>query len=205
MSKTLIVDYGMGNLGSVQRALEECGAEVVISCDPASCASADHIVLPGVGAFGAGMAALTRAGWVGALRGAVQEGGIPLLGICLGMQLLADQGFEGGETAGLGLIPGAVSRLIADTAQTRIPHVGWNEVQHPGTHPLLRAIPSGTDCYFVHSYHFVPASTKDVLATTPYCGSCVAVVARGSVCGTQFHPEKSSRAGFQLLRNFLEW
>ena len=203
MNKTLIVDYGLGNICSVKRTFEECGADVVISDDPALCGQVDHIVLPGVGAFADGMAALTNGGWVNALRTATLENRIPLLGICLGMQLLADKGFEGGETDGLSLIPGEVRRLVADAPRTRIPHVGWNEVLHGGTHPLLAGIPSGMDFYFVHSYHFVPDNAADALATTPYCGSFVSAIARGIVCGTQFHPEKSSRAGFQLIRNFL--
>jgi glutamine amidotransferase len=203
MSKTLVIDYGMGNLGSVKRALEECGTDVFISDNPVDCAMADHIVLPGVGAFADGMAALTASGWSTALHRASHDEKIPLLGICLGMQLLADKGFEGGETNGLGLIPGRVCRLVADSPGTRIPHVGWNEVHHSGAHQLFNGIPVGTDYYFVHSYHFVPCNAEDVLASTPYCGSFVSAVARGTVYGTQFHPEKSSRAGFQLLRNFL--
>lgn len=203
MGKTLIVDYGMGNLGSVKRAFEECGADVFISDNPNDCDMADHIVLPGVGAFADGMASLSAGGWKAALRQATYEEQIPLLGICLGMQLLADKGFEGGETIGLGLIPGTVCRLIADLPTAQIPHVGWNEAYQEDEHPLFCRIPPGTDFYFVHSYHFVPENDGDILATTPYCGSFVSVVARGTVCGTQFHPEKSSRAGFQFIRNFL--
>lgn len=203
MSKTLIVDYGMGNLGSVRRALEECGADVLVSDNPADCNQADHIILPGVGAFADGMAALKSGGWIAALRSAVLEDTIPLLGICLGMHLLADKGFEGGETPGLGLIPGEVRRLTADSPETRIPHVGWNEVQHSCVHPLLTGIPNGADFYFVHSYHFASGNGKDALAKTPYCGSFTSVIARGNAYGTQFHPEKSSRYGFQLIRNFL--
>ena len=203
MSKTLLVDFGMGNLGSVKRAFEECGADLFISDNPADCVRADHIVLPGVGAFADGMVALTDGGWVDVLRTAAQEDKIPLLGICLGMQLLANRGLEGRETAGLGLISGEVRRLVADRPETLIPHVGWNEVHHGGAHPLFSGIPTGTDFYFVHSYHFVPGNAEDALASTPYCGSFVSAVGRGTVCGTQFHPEKSSRAGFQLLRNFL--
>jgi len=205
MSKTLIVDYGMGNLGSVKRAMEECGSEVVISDAPADCVWADHIVLPGVGSFADGMAALTIAGWVDALRRAALADKIPLLGICLGMQLLAEKGIEGGVTTGLGLIPGKVDLLVADSSEARIPHVGWNEVHHNGLHPLFSGIPSGTDFYFVHSYHFKTGNADDVLALTPYSGSFVSAVALGTVFGTQFHPEKSSRAGFQLLRNFLAY
>lgn len=199
----LIIDYGMSNLGSVTRAFEECGANVFVLDTPSDCAQADHIVLPGVGAFADGMAALTEGGWVQALRSAALDDKIPLLGICLGMHLLAAKGYEGGESAGLGLIPGEVRRLTADPPETRIPHVGWNEV-HPLTpHPLFAGIPAGADFYFVHSYHFVPENSRDALASTPYCGSFASVVGRGSVYGTQFHPEKSSRAGFQLIRNFL--
>ena len=199
----LIVDYGMSNLGSVKRAFEECGASAHVSDDPADCLQAEHIVLPGVGSFADGMSALLAGGWVGPLRYAVLEEKIPLLGICLGMQLLADTGFEGGETAGLGLIPGEVRRLTADTPETRIPHVGWNEAHHDGTHPLFAGIPDGADFYFVHSYHLVPVDAADALAGTPYCGTFTSVVGRGTVYGTQFHPEKSSRYGFQLIRNFL--
>ncbi|GAM09650.1 imidazole glycerol phosphate synthase subunit HisH [Geobacter sp. OR-1] len=202
MSKTLIVDYGMGNLGSVRRAFEECGADVFISGNPSDISVADHIVLPGVGAFADGMTALNAAGWVDALRRSTTEM-IPLLGICLGMQLLADRGFEGGETEGLGLIPGEVRRLEPDSAETRIPHVGWNEVHPRCANPLFSAIAEGTDFYFVHSYHFIPLTADDIAATTPYCGTFVSALNRGTVFGTQFHPEKSSRAGFQVIRNFL--
>lgn len=203
MTNTLVVDYGMGNLGSVRRALEECGSGVFVSDNPADCDQADHIILPGVGAFADGMASLKSRGWIESLRTAVLENTIPLLGICLGMHLLADKGFEGGETAGLGLIPGEVRRLTADSPETRIPHVGWNEVQHSCVHPLFTDIPSGADFYFVHSYHFASDNVEDALATTPYCGAFTSVIARGSAYGTQFHPEKSSRYGFQLIRNFL--
>jgi glutamine amidotransferase len=199
----LIIDYGMGNLGSVRRAFEECGAEVDISDDPARCRQATHLVLPGVGAFPDGMEALTRGGWLPVLQRATREEQVPLLGICLGMQLLADTGTEGGGRAGLGLIPGTVLRLVPDSPQTRIPHVGWNEVHHDGGQPLLAGIPDRADFYFVHSYHFVPGAAGVALASTPYCGAFVSVVGHGSVFGTQFHPEKSSRFGFQLIRNFL--
>lgn len=205
MSNTLIVDYGMGNLGSVKRAFEECGADPLISSDPSACNRVDHIVLPGVGAFSEGMAALTAGGWVEALRAAALKEKIPLLGICLGMQLLADKGYEGGENAGLGIIPGEVIRLMAeaDTPDTRIPHVGWNEVHHSGNHPLFDGIRSGADFYFVHSFHFVPRYGDNILATTTYCGRFISAVTRDTVYGTQFHPEKSSLLGFQLIRNFL--
>jgi glutamine amidotransferase len=201
--KTLIVDYGMSNLGSIRRSLEECGADAFVSEDPRDIKTASRIVLPGVGSFVDGMAHLVDGGWTEPLREAVKEDGLPLLGICLGMQLLAGKGLEGRETAGLGLIPGEVIRLSPVSLECRVPHVGWNEVHHSCGHPLFTGIPTTTDFYFVHSYHFVPDNAEDILASTPYCGSFVSAIARNNVCGTQFHPEKSSRAGFQLLRNFL--
>jgi glutamine amidotransferase len=200
--KALIINYGMGNLGSVSRAFEECGADVLVSEDPADLADADRIVLPGVGAFPDGMANLTAAGWPEQLRNTLQDPGVHLLGICLGMQLLADKGYEGGETRGLSLIPGEV-KLLEPTNDERIPHVGWNEVGQEQPCPLLTGIADGTDFYFVHSYHFQPADAGNVLATAPYCGGFASVVGSRNVFGAQFHPEKSAKAGFQLIRNFL--
>lgn len=198
----VIVDYGMGNLASVQRALEECSAAAEVAADPAALARASHVVLPGVGAFGDAMTRLSEGGWVAPLRQLAADG-VPLLGICLGMQLLADCGEEGGAHDGLGLIPGRVVRLHPVGASERVPHVGWNEVLAKREDPLLESIAQCTDFYFVHSYHFVASSEDNVVARTPYCGEFVSVVRAGSVMGTQFHPEKSSRAGFRLLRNFL--
>lgn len=198
----LVIDYGMGNLASVRRAFEECGATVEVSDDPLRLADADRIVLPGVGAFADGMATLDAAGWPAALRAALENPQVRLLGICLGMQLLADVGHEGGETRGLGLLAGEVRRF-EPRQNERIPHVGWNNVMPAAENALLNEIPAGTDFYFVHSYHFRVAEPETVLATTPYCGEFVSVVGRGNVFGTQFHPEKSSAAGFRLIRNFL--
>lgn len=201
----LIVDYGMGNLGSVRRALEECGATALVSDDPDDLAHASAIVLPGVGAFADGMRALRARAWPAALAQAVHGDGLPLLGICLGMQLLATHGEEGAPTDGLGLVPGRVVRMVAPDDE-RIPHVGWNEVWPTDSEAagiMCAGIPPGSDFYFVHSYHFRPDDESDVAARTPYCGGVAAAVGRGKVWGTQFHPEKSSRAGFHLLRNFL--
>ncbi|MBF0589303.1 MAG: imidazole glycerol phosphate synthase subunit HisH [Magnetococcales bacterium] len=200
-----IIDYGIGNLGSVRRAFEECDAhELFISRDPKDLAHAAHVVLPGVGAFRDGMQLLKNAGWVEPIRKATLEDGVPLLGICLGMQLLATTGSEGGDVPGLDLIPGRVVRMTPTADDERIPHVGWNEV-HPvdHTHPLLENIHAGSDFYFVHSFHMVPDQAKHAAATTPYCGGITSVLARDTIVGTQFHPEKSSRFGFQLIRNFL--
>lgn len=198
----LVIDYGMGNLASVRRALEECGATVEIADDPARLEAADRIVLPGVGGFAEGMTNLRAAHWPERLRETLANPEVRLLGICLGMQLLAGEGCEGGATDGLGLIPGKVIRLEPATRE-RIPHVGWNEVVPVVENALLRDVPAATDFYFVHSYHFEPEDDSAVLATTPYCGGFVSVVGRGNVFGTQFHPEKSSAAGFRLIRNFL--
>jgi imidazole glycerol-phosphate synthase subunit HisH len=198
----LIVDYGMGNIASARRAIEECGGRVIVSADPADLANADRVVVPGVGAFPLAMQRLCAAGWDEALRSAVQDDGLPLLGICLGMQLLADEGDEVSQTKGLGLISGRVEKLSPPDQAERVPHVGWNEVDHRNS-SLFASIPSGADFYFVHSYCFVPSGADTVLATTPYAGGFVSAVGRGRVAGVQFHPEKSSRAGFQLLKNFL--
>ena len=199
----LIVDYGMGNIASARRSLEECGAEVFVSDNPDSITAADRVVIPGVGAFPKAMDRLNAQGWTDAIRHAALSKKIPVLGICLGMQLLADIGLEFAETKGLGLIPGRVERIIPVNNTERVPHVGWNEVNPSGPQPLFASIPAGADFYFVHSYRFVAAEPSHVLATTPYFGETLAAVGFGNVFGTQFHPEKSSRAGFQLLRNFL--
>ncbi len=201
--RVLVVDYGMGNLRSVVRALEEVGSSPVVSEDPRSLKAADHVVLPGVGAFADGMRQLLRAGWTGALKEAATTEKVPILGICLGMQLLADRGNEGEPCPGIGIIPGEVCRLTPSTAGERIPHVGWNEVRVAREGPLFRGISEASDFYFVHSFHLVPADPASVIATTPYCGGFVSAAGGGVVFGVQFHPEKSSRSGFRLLENFL--
>ena len=200
--RVALIDYGLGNLGSVRRAIGELGAEPALADAPAKLAAADRIILPGVGAFGDGMALLREGGWVSAIREAAAKG-TPVLGICLGMQLLASRGFEGGATEGVGLIPGEVVPLADLGCKLRVPHVGWNSVAPHDATRLMAGIPPGTDFYFVHSYAFQPSDAADVVATTAYGISIPAAVARGKVMGTQFHPEKSSRAGFRLLRNFL--
>ena len=201
--KTAIIDYGMGNLGSVRRAFEECGADVFIASHPSEIAHVDRIVLPGVGAFSKGMENLNSRGWVSELKRRVIDDKIPILGICLGMQLMASHGKEGGDTNGLGFFQGLVDRLKPSEADRRIPHVGWNEVEFEQAHPLLRGIESGTDFYYVHSFHVIPGELV-FQAKTPYCGGFVACMAKENIMGVQFHPEKSSKAGFQVIRNFLE-
>jgi imidazole glycerol-phosphate synthase subunit HisH len=203
--KVAIVNYGMGNLGSVRRALEDLGASVTIADHPAALFECHRAILPGVGAFAEGMERLRAGGWTEGLRRLVRESGRPLLGICLGMQMLADEGDEGGLTPGLGLVPGRVRRLDALGCALRIPHVGWNDVTHRGADPLFAHVAQGTDFYFVHSYALVAADPATVSATVDYGATLTVAVRSGNVFGTQFHPEKSSRAGRQLLRNFLDY
>lgn len=201
--KVAVVNYGMGNLASVRRAFEDIGAEVIIANHPAALYDVNRIILPGVGAFGEGMKCLIHSGWVPALHEVVMEQGKPLLGICLGMQMLATSGHEGGETKGLGFIPGKVQRLDAIGCKLRIPHVGWNDVSYRKSDVLFDGIPDLSDLYFVHSFAFVPESQEHLIATTSYDCDVTAVVRSGNVFGCQFHPEKSSKAGRQLLKNFM--
>lgn len=203
MKKVAVVDYGMGNLDSVTRAVEECGGNPVITNKARDLEVANHIILPGVGAFATGMRNIHERGLGELLAAQVIEKGIPFLGICLGMQLLATKGWEGEETSGLGWIEGEVKRLQPDDQDVRIPHVGWNEVIFTQSSPLFRDIPSGKDYYFVHSYRLFCRHERDVIARTPYCGGFVSAVGRDNVFGVQFHPEKSQRLGFQVIRNFL--
>lgn len=198
----LVIDYKMGNLGSVRRAFEECGTNVVVSDNPMDLNAATHIVLPGVGAFRDGMSNLHQHGWIPGIKEAVGDG-VPILGICLGMQLFAQRGYEGGEVSGLDLIRGEVKRLEPELSQERIPHVGWNEVHKVRPSVLFEGVSSGTDFYFVHSYHLIPYDESCIVAMTPYCGSFVSAVNSENIFGIQFHPEKSSKPGFQLLLNFL--
>lgn len=200
----LIIDYGMGNLASARRAIEECNGRAIVSSNPQDLDIADRIIVPGVGAFPQAMQRLSEGGWEEALRKAVLDQGIPLLGVCLGMQLLADESYEVAVTKGLGFISGRVERLVPIAQSERVPHVGWNEVNHNDC-CLFEGIEKGTDFYFVHSYKFVPSNPDSILATTPYAGEFVSAVGSGRIAGVQFHPEKSSRAGFQLLKNFLAW
>lgn len=204
MSKIVIVDYGFCNLDSVIRAVQECGGDAVISDDPRAAASAAKLILPGVGSFAEAMRAIKKQGWDEALKNEVMANGIPLLGICLGMQMLASRGTEGGEGEGLNFIPGKVVKIERTTPDIRIPHVGWNEVNQRQPSMLFDGIPDRKDFYFVHSYHFVPDNKEHILGDTPYGRDVVTVVGNGVVVGTQFHPEKSLKSGFALLRNFIE-
>jgi len=200
--KTLIIDYGMGNLCSVLRAFEKCGADVGITTKPDELQYADNIVLPGVGAFPQAMNNLAKYGWKEELDELVIKEGIPILGICLGMQLFADCSSEGGENKGLGYIHGRIVRFDEQIGD-RIPHVGWNDVVIENDSPLLKGISTGVNFYFVHSYHFEVDDVNDVLTSTPYCGGFVSAIGKNNIYGTQFHPEKSQKAGFQIIKNFI--
>lgn len=209
MTETVaVIDYGAGNLRSVANALAAvAGEEMVIevTADPRAVAAADRVVLPGVGAFGQCAAALRAApGMVEALNAAVIEERRPFLGICVGMQLMADEGYEHGCHRGLGWIGGAVERLTPSDLRLKIPHMGWNAVQPSRPHPVLDDLPVGSG-YFVHGYHFVPVRDGDMLATASYGGSLAAVVGRDNLLGVQFHPEKSQAFGLAFLRGFLAW
>lgn len=209
--KVGVIDYGVGNLGSLMRTLEELRVAPVLVSRPVDLHAADVLILPGVGNFADCARLLNEGGWPQALRGEVLEGCKPLLGVCVGMQLLATSSTEGADarapegTPGLALIPGRVEHLRTLGCRLRVPHVGWNDVTGCAAGGgLFDGIADGTDFYFVHSYAFVPDDAVDVLAVTSYGIQVTAAVGRGRICGTQFHPEKSSRAGFRLLRNFIE-
>ena len=198
-----LVDYGAGNLHSVHNALKQAGAaHVEVTSDPALVRGAARIVLPGVGAFRACRDALRAVpGMVEAMEEAVLGSGVPFLGVCVGMQLLAERGEEHGSHEGLGWIPGAVRLIEREDPSIKVPHMGWNDVMLARPHPLL--VPG--EAYFLHSYHFDAADGAHVLARTDHGGPLVAAVGRDNIMGVQFHPEKSQSYGIALLSRFLEW
>jgi len=194
-----IVDYRMGNLRSVQKGFEHAGVEdVVVTDDPKLIEAADGIVLPGVGAFRDAAANLRESGVEAVLRHRIGAG-TPFLGICLGLQLLADIGYEDGEHTGLGLVPGTCEKLPAGV---KIPHIGWNTVEYPRQSPLFEGIPESTAFYFVHSYRIVPRDSDTIVGSTEYGVRFASAVQLGNVHAVQFHPEKSSTSGLALLANF---
>jgi imidazole glycerol-phosphate synthase subunit HisH len=197
-----LIDYGAGNLQSVKNALKAAGAvDVAVTADPDLVAKADRIVLPGVGAFAHCMGSLSAIdGMVDAMNSRVRGDGAPFLGICVGMQLLADQGVEHGTHAGLGWVGGTV-RAIEAAADIKVPHMGWNDVFMADGAPVLEA----GEAYFLHGYHFEASDAADVAATTNHGGALVAAVAKGNILGVQFHPEKSQAYGINFLKRFLEW
>ena len=198
-----LIDYGAGNLHSVENALRAAGArDVSVTADPQVVLAADRIVLPGVGAFAACMSALAAIpGMVDALERRVRREGRPFLGVCVGMQLMADAGEEFGSHPGLGWIPGTVGRLAPADPNARIPHMGWNDVVPVVPHPVI----APGEAYFLHSFAFRPAERRDLAATTDHGGTVTAAVARDNLVGVQFHPEKSQAYGLALLARFLEW
>ncbi|MBW5448988.1 imidazole glycerol phosphate synthase subunit HisH [Cohnella sp. CFH 77786] len=194
-----IFDYGMGNLHSVSKAIERLGYEAVVTSDPRVIMEADGAVLPGVGAFGDAMANLRESGLEEVVK-RYAGSGKPLLGICLGMQLLFSESEEHGRHEGLNLLPGRVVRFQGDY---KVPHMGWNDLEFLQPSPLFEGLEPG-HVYFVHSYHALPERQEDLLAVTDYHQPVTAIVGRGSVYGMQFHPEKSGELGTALLRRFLE-
>ncbi|MEK9672080.1 MAG: imidazole glycerol phosphate synthase subunit HisH [Rhodospirillaceae bacterium] len=208
-----IVDYGSGNLRSAAKAFERAVAEtgkktpILVTSDPDAVIKADRVVLPGVGAFGdcrKGLLAVD--GMVEALMEHALMDRKPFLGICVGMQLMAREGFEFGIFDGLDWIPGDVQAISPDDKKLKIPHMGWNTLTLKGSgHPVLKGLDDGHHAYFVHSYQFVPDDPDRILAITDYGGPVTAAVGRDNLIGTQFHPEKSQAVGLRLIKNFLEW
>ena len=215
MQRVVIVDYGSGNLHSarkaVERAAREAGlaVEVAVTADADAVATADRVILPGVGAFAdcaAGLRAVS--GMIEALQSFAIERGKPFLGICVGMQLMATRGLEFGETAGLGWIDGDVTAIEPRDATLKVPHMGWNTLVMSRPHALLDGIELGAQgrhAYFVHSFHLVARDPAAIIATSDYGGPITAMVGRDNIAGTQFHPEKSQVLGLRLLTNFLMW
>ncbi len=199
-----VINYGMGNLGSVITAIKNLGFQADMCVSPLDLKDMDKIILPGVGSFFDAMKELERKNWVPAINEHVSIKERPLLGICLGMQLLASIGNEGGKVVGLGLIPGEVKHLADLGCQERVPHIGWNEIQLKKESVIFNGIFSGHDFYFVHSYAFMPSDAQHISATVSYSNDVVASVENKNVFGTQFHPEKSSKAGLRILQNFLD-
>lgn len=202
MSQIIIIDYGMGNLRSVQKAIEHVGYNAIISADPHQIARADKVILPGVGAFRDAIQAIHQHQLTEVIHEFVKSGK-PFMGICLGLQLLFDLSYEDGEYAGLGIVPGKVRRFPPAT-DLKVPHMGWNQLQT--TEPrsrFLNDVPDDAWFYFVHSYYVDPEDPSWIAATTNYGQDFVSVIAKDNVFATQFHPEKSQAAGLQLLKNFI--
>ena len=202
-----IIDHGSGNLRSAAKAFERQASEpILVTSDPDAVAGADRVVLPGVGAFADCRRGLDRLdGMMEALTEAVIAKGRPFLGICIGMQLMADAGLEHGRHPGFGWIAGEVRAVTPADPALKVPHMGWNALTVRKPHPVLDGITDGTDVYFVHSYHLVARVPGEVLATTDHGGAITAAVGRDNMVGTQFHPEKSQAAGLRLIGNFLRW
>lgn len=208
---TALVDYGAGNLHSAHKAFQRMAAEtgagsVVVTSEPDVVARADRIVLPGDGAFAACKRQLAeRTGLFEAIEDAVKNRAVPFLGICVGMQMLATIGREYEDTDGFGWIKGEVVKIVPSDRTLKVPHMGWNDLVVEQNHPVLDGVRTGDHAYFVHSYHFVAADHAHRIAYADYGGDITAIIARDNMIGTQFHPEKSQRAGLRLISNFLGW
>jgi len=207
--RVAVIDYGSGNLRSAAKALERVagvGDSILVTSDPEQLRKADSIVLPGVGAFADCMQGLSA---LPGMREALQEqvigGGKPFLGICVGMQLMAEFGREHGEHAGLGWLKGEVVALEPNDPALKVPQMGWNQLRIARPHALLAGLPPAAHAYFVHSFQFKPADVADIVADVDYGGPVVAFVGRDNLAGTQFHPEKSQQVGLGLMANFLKW
>jgi len=202
-----VVDFGAGNLRSVAKALERSGLIADVSADPADVRRADGVVLPGVGAFKNAVTSLARSGLDDAIRDRLAARR-PYLGLCLGLQVLFDEGDEHGVTPGLGILPGRIERFpdrTPDGTALRVPHIGWNTVKFGGDHPMLSKLPEEDCFYFVHSYRAIPDRTSDIVGRVDYGGEFAAAVAREGMFAVQFHPEKSQSAGRRLLDAFASW
>ncbi len=208
---TVLVDYESGNLHSAEKAFQRMaqevgGGEVLVSARTEDVARADRIVLPGDGAFPACRRALGAVdGMIEALEDAVLRRAVPFMGICVGMQMLASLGREYEDVAGLGWIDGEVRRIAPADPSLKVPHMGWNDLILDRTHPVLAGITAGDHAYFVHSYQFHVANPAHLLAHVEYAGPVTAIVARDTIIGTQFHPEKSQATGLRMIANFLSW
>lgn len=203
MPQVHIVDYGMGNLASVVNAFDAVGASAVVTRSPSDLDRSTHIVLPGVGAFPDGMSNLKAGGWVDSLNEQVLERRKPFLGLCLGMQLLATTGAEHHSCEGLGWIAGRVVRMVPADSRARVPHMGWNDVTIARNDTLYRGLPDSEVFYFAHSFVFEPDDRSVMTGACDYYGSFAASLEVENIMATQFHPEKSQRAGLEVLRNFI--
>ena len=208
---TVIIDYGSGNLHSAEKSFQRMAAdsgtgEVRVSSNPDIVNRASRLVLPGVGAFADCHDRINRrSGLFEAVNEAANMRCVPFLGICVGMQLLADLGREHADTSGFGWIPGVVDLIAPDDRELKIPHMGWNEILFETAHFIFGGLAYGAHAYFVHSYHFVPGNPRHRIASVEYGGNITAAVASRNLVGVQFHPEKSQRTGLQIIRNFLDW
>ncbi|MBI2063445.1 MAG: imidazole glycerol phosphate synthase subunit HisH [Candidatus Yanofskybacteria bacterium] len=201
----VIVDYGLGNLFSVRNAFKLLGVEVIVSSKPNDIKNAERLILPGVGAFGDGMNNLKAKGLDEVIIEEVSANKKPFLGICLGLQLLADIGFEYGENKGLGLISGNVRKLEVESRGLKVPHIGWNNVSYIKESPLFKGIKPDSDFYFVHSYQLICGDKENLVATAQYGETITAAIQKNNIFASQFHPEKSQENGLKLLENFVNW